>query len=120
LASPLKDGCKQTLLVVTTQLWLPQDSNDLDAAVYISQDEKRKWDLWLTADAHFNPTRESDETGLQYKLSPRDSDRRSFLVVAHLPPRSRSQPIVLRYAALQPGKSPETPMDGELGTATVR
>ncbi len=106
----LKDGYKQTLLVVTTQLWLPNESNDPDAAVYIFQGEKRKWDLLLTAGADFNPTGESDETGLQYKLSPPDSDGRWFLVVAHLPPLSRSRPIALRYAALRPGTSPEKPV----------
>lgn len=105
-----KPGYEPGILIVSTQLWLPCGSKDPDSAIYVFQGVARHWDLVLAAESDFDPAGESDETGMQYEISPPDSDGRWFLVVAHVPPSCRRAHNVLRYKALRPGTNPDKPI----------
>jgi hypothetical protein len=102
-------GYEPGILIVSTQLWLPCGSSDPDSAVYVFQGIARHWDLVIAAESDFDPAGESDETGMQYKISPADPSGHWFLVVAHLPPSCRRGSDVLRYKALRPGAGANQP-----------
>jgi hypothetical protein len=102
-------GYEPGILIVSTQLWLPCGSSDPDSAVYVFQGIARHWDLVIAAESDFDPAGESDETGMQYKISPADPSGHWFLVVAHLPPSCRRPSDVLRYKALGPGADANQP-----------
>lgn len=105
-----KPGYEPGVLIVSTQLWLPCGSTDPDSAIYVFQGIARHWDLVLATESDFNPAGESDETGMQYEISPADSRGRWFLVVAHEPPSCRRARNVLRYKALRPGANANQPI----------
>jgi hypothetical protein len=98
------------ILIVTTQLWLPYDDSDPDAAVYVFQGEKRNWELVLKADADFGTTSDGRLNGMQSKISPPDSEGKWFLVVAHVPPSQRMEEHFVQYEALRPGKESGKPV----------
>jgi hypothetical protein len=102
-------GYDPGILIVSTQLWLPCGSSDPDSAVYVFQGIARHWDLVIAAESDFDPAGESDETGMQYKISPADPSGHWFLVVAHLPPSCRRGSGVLRFKALRPGADANQP-----------
>jgi hypothetical protein len=102
-------GYEPGILIVSTQLWLPCGSSDPDSAVYVFQGIARHWDLVIAAESDFDPAGESDETGMQYKISPADPSGHWFLVVAHLPPSCRRGSEVLRFKALRPGADANQP-----------
>jgi hypothetical protein len=105
-----KPGYEPGILIVSTQLWIPCGSADPDSAIYVFQGIARHWDLVLATESDCNPAGESDETGMQYEISPADSRGRWFLLVAHVPPSCRRAPNVLRYKALRPAANANQPI----------
>jgi hypothetical protein len=98
------------ILIVSTQLWLPCGSIDPDSAIYVFRGMARQWQLVLAVESDFNPTGDRDETGMQYRISPPDTNGHWFLVLARVPPSCRRPHNVLRYKALKPGPNPEEPI----------
>jgi len=98
-------GYDPTVLIVATQLWVPCGSQDPDAKVYVFQGGIRKWNLLISADADFDPLMESEESGVQYHLSPADPSGKFYLAIAHSPPSCRDEPPYVRYEILLPGQS---------------
>jgi len=99
-----------TVLIVSTQLWLPCGSTDPDSAIYVFHGVFRRWELALATDSDFDPKGNADEGGLQYAISPIDSKGRWFLAVAQLPPSCHGEHDVLNYKVLRPGTSPDKPI----------
>ena len=99
------------LLVVSTELWVPCGSTDPDTAIYVFQGRERDWKLVLATDADFDPTGQRGENGMQYKLSPPDSNGNWYLAIAQAPPACgpTARPHSLRYKVLRPGQSPDEP-----------
>jgi hypothetical protein len=98
-----------TLLIVSTQLWLPCGSTDPDSAIYVLRGMSRKWELVLSTNSDFDPVGGNDEGGLQYRISPADSRGRWFLAVAQLPPSCGGDRNVLRYKVLRPAANADSP-----------
>jgi hypothetical protein len=105
----LKADYDPPLLIVSTQLWLPCGSTDPDSAIYVFRGMSRRWELVLSSDSDFDPVGGDDESGLQYKISPRDSRGRWFVAVAQLPPSCGGDGNVLRYKVLRPGSNADKP-----------
>jgi hypothetical protein len=97
------------LLIVSTQLWIPCGSADPDSAIYVFRGVARHWELVLATDADFDAPGAGTDSGMQYKISPPDSDGNWFLVVAHSPPSCRGANNILRYKVLQPGDTADKP-----------
>lgn len=105
-----KIGYDPGILIVSTQLWIPCGSRDPDAAVYVFQGRGRDWQLMMAADADFVPASASQESGMQYQLSPPGANGGWFLAIAHTPPSCRSVSADLRYKILRPGRSADEPI----------
>lgn len=105
-----KLGYDPGLLVVSTQLWIPCGSSDPDSAIYVFQGRARKWNLVLASDADYDGIRGSEESGMQYEISPPDSRGKWFLAIANSPPSCRSAQATLRYKVLRPGRSADEPL----------
>lgn len=105
----MKDGYEPGLLVVTTQLWIPCGSSDLETAIYVFQRKEKSWNLVLATDADFDPVGEHQISGLDYKISPQDSSGKWFMVVGHVPPSCERRTHALRYEALRPSGDPDKP-----------
>ena len=105
-----KLGYDPGILIVSTQLWIPCGSSDPDAAIYIFQGRAREWELVLAADADFDSPGASQESGIQFELSPPDANGKWFLAIAHAPPSCRLDSANLRYKLLRPGRSPDEPV----------
>jgi hypothetical protein len=97
------------LVVVTTQLWIPCSGDDPDSSIYVFQGAGRHWHMVLSTDSDFSLVGDINGTGMQYGVSPPDSDGHWFLVVAHSPPSCRDHDAILRYKVLKPGASPDQP-----------
>jgi hypothetical protein len=115
----LKDGYEPGLLVVRTQLWMPCGSSDPDSAIYVFQGRARKWDLVLATESDFDAVGRRQSSGLDYRISPPDQDKRWFLVVGHVPPSCRRSEPVLRYKALRPSSDPDKPTVLATGRETI-
>jgi hypothetical protein len=105
-----KLGYDPGILVVSTQLWIPCGSSDPDSAVYVFQGRSRQWKLVLATDADFDAVGNSTESGMQYEMSPPDSDGGWFLAIAHAPPSCRGAPPRIRYKVLRPGRTADEPL----------
>jgi hypothetical protein len=99
-----------TVLIVSTQLWLPCASTDPDSEIYVFHGVSRRWELVLATDSDFDPAGNADEGGLQYAISPSDSKGHWFLAVAQLPPSCHGERDVLNYKVLRPGTNPDKPI----------
>lgn len=99
-----------SLVVVTTKLWVPCGSSDPDSAIYVFAGSGRHWKLILERTADFNPTGESEGSGLSYKLSPPDSHGNWFMVVGRVPPNCRKKHTLAQFEALRPGEEPAKPV----------
>jgi hypothetical protein len=106
----MKLGYEPGILIAATQLWIPCGSSDPDSAIYVFQGRAREWQLVLAADADFDPQGTSQESGIQFELSPPDANGKWFLALAHAPPSCRLAPANLRYKLLRPGPSPDKPV----------
>jgi hypothetical protein len=104
-----KLGYEPTMLVVSTQLWIPCGNSDPDSAVYVFQGTGRKWKLLLVADSDFDPAGTDDETGMQYRISPPDGDGKWFMALAHLPPSCRMDRTALHFKVLRPSVNADKP-----------
>jgi hypothetical protein len=104
-----KLGYEPTMLIVSTQLWIPCGNSDPDSAVYVFQGTGRKWNLLLVADSDFDPAGTDDDTGMQYRISPPDDDGKWFMALAHLPPSCRMDRTVLYFKVLRPGVNADKP-----------
>ncbi len=114
-----KDDDNPGRLVVTTQLWIPCGSSDPDAAIYVFEGRARKWDLVLATESDFNAIGSRQVSGMDYKISPRDSAGKWFLVVGHVPPSCKRARNVLHYKALRPSADPDKPTVLVSGSETV-
>ena len=103
-------GYEPGILMVSTRLWIPCGSSDPDSAIYVFRGRARHWELVLAADADYDSQGTEVGSGLQFKLSPPDSDGNWFLAAANTPPSCRLAPPDLRYRILQPGPSPDKPI----------
>jgi len=68
----MRTGYDPRILVVSTQRWVPCDSNDPDTTIYVFEGRAREWKLVLATDADFDSTGE-------------DAKATSFGVEASLP-----------------------------------
>lgn len=105
-----KLGYEPGILIASTQLWIPCGSSDPDSAIYIFQGRARQWELVLAADADFDSPGASQESGIQFELSPPDPNGKWFLAIAHAPPSCRFDSANLRYKLMRSGRSPDEPI----------
>lgn len=103
-------GYTPGILIVSTHLWIPCGSDDPNSTIYVFQGAARHFDLLLSADSDFSPVGDINGSGMEYGISPPDSNGRWFLVVAHSPPSCREDDAVLRYKVLRPGATPDEPV----------
>lgn len=105
------DSYESGLLVVSTELWVPCGSTDPDTALYVFAGNEKDWKLVLATDADYDTTGASEESGMQYRVSPRAADGSWYLAVVQAPPACgpTSAAASLRYKVLRPGPSPDEP-----------
>ena len=105
-----KTGYEPGVLIVSTQLWLPCGSSDPDSAIYIFQGAARQWKLVLAAESDFDPAGEKDESGMQYDISPPDSQGHWYVAIAHVPPTCLRSNTPVSYKVLRPGTKADQPI----------